>query len=66
MNRTERISLLCGYLCAALAVLGVLAVVVLGATTVTVSLFVAGFAGVVASTVAVVDAEQQHPTGGRR
>lgn len=66
MNRTERIPLILGYLCAALAMLGALSVVVLGATTSAVCLFVAGLAGVVASTAAIVDAEQQHPTGGRR
>lgn len=66
MNRTERAALLCGYLCAALAVLGVLAVAVTAASAPAVCLFVAGMVGVVASTVAIVDAEQQHATGGRR
>lgn len=66
MSRAERISLLCGYLAAVLAMLGALAVVVLGATTPAVCLFVAGIAGVVASTAAIVDAEQQPPAGGRR
>lgn len=65
MNRTERIPLLCGYLAATLAMLGALAVAVVGATTAPVCLFVAGIVGVAVSTAAIIDAEQQHPNGGR-
>lgn len=57
MNPSERMPLLCGHLSALLAVLGVLALAVLGASTVTVCLFVAGIFGVVGSTAALAQAE---------
>lgn len=64
MTRTERIALLCGYLCAALVVFGALAVAVTSAATGAVCVFVAGMLGVVVATAAIVGAEQ-HATGGR-
>lgn len=62
MSARERAALVCGYLCIALTGLGVVAIGALGASTLTVALFVAGLAGVVGCTVALVQAEQ----GGQR
>lgn len=58
MSPNERIPLLCGYLFAALSVLGAVGIFATAASTGAVVLFVAGLAGVVASTVALVQAEQ--------
>lgn len=57
MNPNERIPLILGYLCAVLAVLGIAGIFVTSAGTAAVCVFTVGVAGVVASTAALVQAE---------
>ena len=58
MNPNERVPLTCCYLFAALSFLGILGIFITGAATAAIVLFVAGFAGVIASTAALVQVEQ--------
>jgi hypothetical protein len=57
VNPNERIPLTCCYLFAALAMLGIVGIFATSASTTAVVLFVAGFAGMVASTAALVAVE---------
>lgn len=57
MTPNERTPLICGYLFAVLAVLGIAGIFTLGATTATVGLFVLGLVGVVASTAVLIQVE---------
>lgn len=65
MNPNERIPLILGHLFILLAGIGILGIFITGASTGAVVLFVAGLAGVVVATVALVEAEQcgQRPAG---
>lgn len=58
MSPNERIPLLCGYVFAVLAVVGVAGIFLTAASTGAVVLFVAGLVGVVAATASLVQAEQ--------
>lgn len=58
MNPTERLPLILGHVFAVLALLGAAGIFLTAASTGAVLLFVAGLVGVVASTAALVQAEQ--------
>lgn len=58
MNPNERVPLTLGYLFAALAMVGAVAIFATAAATGAVVLFVAGMAGVVGATAALVGAER--------
>lgn len=58
MSPNERLPLILGYVCAALALLGAVAIFLTSASTGAVCVFVAGLAGVVLATVALVSVEQ--------
>ncbi|MBR7832794.1 hypothetical protein KDL01_05950 [Actinospica durhamensis] len=58
MNPNEKNPLICCYLFTALAVVGILGIFATSASTAAVVLFVGAFAGVIASTAALVQVEQ--------
>ena len=66
MSPNERAPLACGYASIIMALLGILGLFTIGATTATVVLFVAGLLGVVASTAALVQAEDAPQRAARR
>jgi hypothetical protein len=57
MNANERAPLACGYASIIVALFGILGLFTIGATTLTVAVFVVGLAGVVGATAALVQAE---------
>jgi hypothetical protein len=57
MSPAERAPLACGYAAIIVTLFGILGLFTIGATTLTVAVFVAGLTGVFASTVALVQAE---------
>jgi len=66
MSPNEKAPLACGYAAIIVTLFGILGLFTIGATTLTVAVFVAGLAGVVACTIAIVEAENaaQRPASG--